>query len=157
MPQAQTSIFFGIFGYAKCRWRELLRRRRGIVLMAESELRRVGGMEEVGRRMPIHREWHEGFNKPILVFLTVCTKDKNHFWPTMRCTRCLKSRGVKPIRGSLAGMFSCRIICIFFALLRHRNRPRFSNGYRIGNPTPRGIGLGRMRLQSGNTIFGIPN
>ncbi len=33
-------------------------------------------MEEVGRRRPVHQDLYEGFNKPIIVFLTVCTKGK---------------------------------------------------------------------------------
>ena len=33
-------------------------------------------MDEVGRRKPIHQDWHEGFNNPVVVFLTICTNDK---------------------------------------------------------------------------------
>lgn len=51
-------------------------RRRGFGLMAVSGLRRVSGMDEVGRRRPVHQDLHEGFNKPIVIFLTVCTKGK---------------------------------------------------------------------------------
>ena len=37
----------------------------GLILLGE--LRRVGGMEEVGRRRPVHQDLHEGFNKPVVV------------------------------------------------------------------------------------------
>jgi len=40
------------------------------------KLRRDGSMKELGRRRPVHQDLHEGFNKPIVVFLTVCTKSK---------------------------------------------------------------------------------
>jgi putative transposase len=39
-------------------------------------LRRIVGMEEFGRRRPVHQDLHEGFNKPVVVFVTVCTKGK---------------------------------------------------------------------------------
>jgi putative transposase len=40
------------------------------------KLRRVNGMEKLGRRRPVHQDLHESFNKPIVVFLTVCTNGK---------------------------------------------------------------------------------
>jgi REP element-mobilizing transposase RayT len=33
-------------------------------------------MEDIGRRRPVHQDLHEDFNKPVVVFLTVCTKGK---------------------------------------------------------------------------------
>jgi REP element-mobilizing transposase RayT len=39
-------------------------------------LQRVGPMEKLGRQQPAHQELHERFNKPIVVFLTVCTNGK---------------------------------------------------------------------------------
>ncbi len=46
----------------------------GLILLGG--LRRIGGMEEFGRRQPVHQDLHEGFNKPVVVFVTVCTKGK---------------------------------------------------------------------------------
>jgi len=40
------------------------------------KLRKANGMQEVGRRRPVHQELREVFNKPIVVFLTLCTKGK---------------------------------------------------------------------------------
>jgi len=40
------------------------------------KLRGDTAMEEFGRRRPVHQELREVFNKPIVVFLTLCTKGK---------------------------------------------------------------------------------
>ena len=70
---------------------------------------------------------------------------------------CFASHGVKPIRGSLAGMLSCRITYTCFVRLQCLNRYRFSSGFRIGNPMPRAIGQSRKTRQSGSAISGIPS
>jgi len=33
-------------------------------------------MNEIGRKHPVHHSMHQRFNTPIIVFLTVCTKDR---------------------------------------------------------------------------------
>ena len=70
-------------------------------------------MHEIGRKHPIHLDVHDRRDTPIIVFLTVCTKDRKPILASSEAHALLIGHGALRKCGRLAVTSFCLIIFIF--------------------------------------------
>jgi len=91
------------------------RRFVGVQTLKSHVVSAMTGESDIGRKHLAHPAIIERHNEPVIIYLTVCSKDRKSVFAPRKALPLLSMPGKRPVYGLLAGMYLCRIIFIFFA------------------------------------------
>ena len=112
---------------------------------------------EIGRKHPIHLDVHDRRDTPIIVFLTVCTKDRKPILASPEAHALLIEvwRAAKMWQ---IGRYVIMLIIFIYSVRQGSQRPSLCySGSNIGNPSQLELGQTQLSLRFGSAISGIRN